>query len=201
MITPEVAGESGDFPNPGIKGAIRYLAKCYREEAGVTDVWDIETSRIEGLLYADGSEMLFSGMADSTVVRGSAARRMENEARLSKRDKELLYTHLFLLDRTNHNPQKGVQTVCAPLFLRSVSLRAGDDAAVATCANKEWRCHRLLLQHYSRPEEATPLPDAVEELLSKDGFTPGSQATLIRLLKSHIPDLDISLLFTLHDKI
>lgn len=194
MSTPEVAGESGNFSNPAIRSVIRYLTKCHREEAGVTDVWDIEASRVEGVLFADGDEMLFSGMADSTVVRGSAARRMENEALLSKRDKELLYTHFFLLDRTNHNPTKGVQTICAPLFLRSVTLHAGDNAAVATIENDEWRCHRPLLQHYSRPEESIPLPDAVEDLLSKDGFTLGSQLTLIRLLQNHIPDLDTSLL-------
>ncbi|MGJ8643039.1 MAG: DEAD/DEAH box helicase [Luteolibacter sp.] len=194
MSTPELAGESGGLSDPAIKHIIRYLTKCHREEAGVTDVWDIEASRVEGLLFADGDEMLFSGMADSTVVRGSAARRMENEALLSKRDKELFYTHFFLLDRTNYNPTKGVQTICAPLFLRSVTLHASDDAAVATITNNEWRCHRPLLQHYSRPEEAIPLPDAVEDLLSKNGFNLSSQLQLVGLLKNHIPDLDTSLL-------
>ncbi|MCB1093794.1 MAG: hypothetical protein KDL87_19795, partial [Verrucomicrobiae bacterium] len=99
------------------KDIIRYLRECYRENGSRGGLWNVFADSVSHRVFLKDSDFLATRPEadDSHYLREAASETAAKQADLYQKEKDLIYTSLFVLgwaERTGDRPEP----ICAPLF-------------------------------------------------------------------------------------
>ncbi len=110
------------------KSVFRYLRDCYRDEYGQSLLRNVFQRKYEHRLWHQGEEMMFSLDAPLAPVPQEWAETVAAKAFLYRKEKQLLYSFLFLAAAsTDEDEDSAKAVVCAPLLWCPAEIFERDD--------------------------------------------------------------------------
>ncbi len=173
---------------------LRYFRDCYEEDNRRSTVWNIFGPDVEHRIFIEGREDILTGEFPHTSVDPEAGEQAEKRARIYLKERELLYTSLFitgtLAERRWGQQTEVARTICAPLLMYPARFHTSGGHLLVTPDPAGLRLNHPLLRALAGDQGDLSLCEAIAGLFYHEPATIGTVMAAADLLDRCVSGLN-----------
>ena len=181
-----------------VRQKIRYLRECYSSDSSGVEILNVFSRSVEHRIFIEGkNELAFEGDHQIPLDKdaGSAA---HEAAIIYEREKELVYTSVFVVGK---NPETGEKTV-SPLVVFPAKIQKISDFPFLSFDATNFRINYGLIKRIIVDDEkGSLLHEQIFEAVADGLFRPEGIAAIVDSFKHFASDIDTSLMIFFPDAV